>query len=100
MTDTPQRATEYGEQAAMRGLSQDDCPYRLHDLCACWLRGWHAWHQAAAGAGRGGHRARPRRPGAVEGHAAMITIEVDDRAILDALAQAAQWLTRAPGVSG
>lgn len=40
------RAQEFGEQAAMRGLSVDDCPYRLHDLKAHWLRGWHAWHVA------------------------------------------------------
>lgn len=46
MSDTPQRAHEYGEQAAMRGLSRDECPYRLHDLQAHWLRGWHTWHAA------------------------------------------------------
>lgn len=39
------RAHEHGEQAAMRGLSRDDCPYRNHDLRAYWLRGWHAWHR-------------------------------------------------------
>lgn len=46
MADSPQRAYEYGEQAAMRGLLRDACPYRLHDLTAQWLRGWHAWHAA------------------------------------------------------
>jgi len=46
MTDTLQRAYEYGEQAAMRGLSVDANPYRLHDQYAHGLRGWHAWHAA------------------------------------------------------
>ena len=30
----------------MLGQSRDTCPYRLHDLKAHWLRGWHAWHSA------------------------------------------------------
>jgi ribosome modulation factor len=40
------RAYEYGEQAAMRGLTRDVCPYRKHDLIAHWLRGWHAFHSS------------------------------------------------------
>lgn len=46
MTDTPQRAQEFGEQAAMRGLSADENPYRLHELRAAWLRGWHGYKRA------------------------------------------------------
>ena len=46
MTKDETRAYEFGEQAAMRGLSRDDCPYRLADPKAYWLRGWHAWHNA------------------------------------------------------
>lgn len=46
MTKDETRAHEFGEQAAMLGKSRDDCPYRLHDLKAHWLRGWHAWHAA------------------------------------------------------
>jgi ribosome modulation factor len=46
MTKDNQRAYEFGEQAAMRGLSRDDCPYRNADPKAYWLRGWHAWHNA------------------------------------------------------
>ncbi|MDP2432900.1 MAG: Rmf/CrpP family protein [Pseudomonadota bacterium] len=49
MTDTPQRAHEYGEQAAMRGLPVDENPYRLHDLRAAWLRGWHGYQRTHAG---------------------------------------------------
>ena len=46
MTPNETRAYEEGEQAAMRGLSMDECRYRKHDLKAHWLRGWHAWHRA------------------------------------------------------
>lgn len=46
MTKDKQRAYEFGEQAAMLGKTRDDCPYRLHDLKAHWLRGWHVWHAA------------------------------------------------------
>jgi ribosome modulation factor len=46
MTPAEQQAYEFGEQAAMRGLSRDDCTLRRHDLKAHWLRGWHAWHNA------------------------------------------------------
>lgn len=46
MTKEAQRAHEFGEQAAMLGKTRDDCPYRLHDLQAHWLRGWHTWHAA------------------------------------------------------
>lgn len=42
------RAQEYGEQAAMRGLTTDACPYRTHDLKAHWLRGYHGWKRAHA----------------------------------------------------
>jgi ribosome modulation factor len=72
------RAYEYGEQAAMRGLTRDVCPYRKHDLIAHWLRGWHAFHaslpvtlsEEEKSAGRGSLaklRAiiRPQRAGAV-----------------------------------
>jgi ribosome modulation factor len=40
------RAYEFGEQAAMLGKPVDDCPYRLHDLKAAWLRGYHGWQRA------------------------------------------------------
>jgi ribosome modulation factor len=46
MTHEERQAYEFGEQAAMRGLSRDDCTLRSHDLKAHWLRGWHAWHNA------------------------------------------------------
>ena len=46
MSKETTRAYEEGEQAAMRGLTSDECRYRKHDLKAHWLRGWHAWHRA------------------------------------------------------
>jgi ribosome modulation factor len=46
MTKEERQAYQFGEQAAMRGLSRDDCTLRSHDLKAHWLRGWHAWHNA------------------------------------------------------
>jgi len=48
MNNDETRAHEYGEQAAMRGLTTDACPYRRHDLKAHWLRGYHAWKRAQA----------------------------------------------------